>query len=208
MAKNSNHIRTVYDRIAPSYDSWDAIPERLLYSSWRRRLWNGVGAGRILEIGVGTGKNIPFYPPGGQVTAIDISPRMLEGAAKRAATRTDVGIELLRMDASELALDAAVFDTVIGSFALMVVPEPLKALQEVRRVCKPDGKLLLLEFAHSRNQLVAFVQGLVTPLTRAIYCAHVDRDISALVESSGFRIAAVEKVADGVVEIIRAAPAR
>ncbi len=206
MTKSSRNVQTRYNRIAANYDRWDTIPEGLFYRSWRRQLWDRVTAESILEIGVGTGKNIHFYPPGAQVTGIDISSKMLEKAAARATRRPDIHLELLRMDVSKLAFDAAVFDTVIGSFILMVVPEPLKALQEVKRVCKPGGKLRLLEFTRSGNRLVAFIQDLVTPLTRAAYCAHVNRDILTLVESSGFRITAVEEMADGVVRIIQAIP--
>lgn len=207
MTKSNRNVQTRYNKIASSYDRWDTVPEGLFYRSWRRQLWDRVTAESILEIGVGTGKNIHFYPPGAQVTGIDISSKMLEKAAARATRRPDIHLELLRMDVSKLVFDAAVFDTVIGSFILMVVPEPLKALQEVKRVCKPGGKLLLLEFTRSGNRLVAFMQDLVTPLTRAVYCAQVNRDMLTLVESSGFQITAIEKVADGVVEIIQAVPA-
>lgn len=207
MTKSSRNVQTRYNRIAANYDLWDTIPEGLFYRSWRRRLWDRVTAESILEIGVGTGKNIHFYPPGARVTGIDISSKMLEKAETRATRRPDVRLELLRMNVSRLAFGAAVFDTVIGSFILMVVPEPLKALQEVKRVCKPGGQLLLLEFTRSGNRLVAFMQDLVTPLTRAMYCAHVNRDMLTLVESSGFQITAVEKIADGVIEIIQAVPA-
>jgi ubiquinone/menaquinone biosynthesis C-methylase UbiE len=207
MPKSSRDVQKQYDRIASIYDALDNIPERLFYRSWRRRLWDRVAAESILEIGVGTGKNISFYPSGAQVIAVDSSSKMLERATARTASRPDVDVKLLTMDITELTFDTARFDTVIGSFILMVVPEPLKVLQEVKRVCKPDGKLLLLEFNRSGNQLVAFLQDLVTPLTHAIYHAHANRDIVMLVKNSGFQITTVEEVADGIVKIIQAAPA-
>jgi ubiquinone/menaquinone biosynthesis C-methylase UbiE len=204
MTKSTSDTQKQYNRIASIYDILDAIPERLFYRSWRRQLWEKVTAGRILEIGVGTGKNMYFYPPGAQVTAIDISSKMLEKATVKTAGRSDIVIELLTMDVSELTLEAALFDAVVGSFILMVVPHPLKALQEIKRVCKPDGKLFLLEFTRSDNQLVAFLQDLVTPFTHTVYHAHVNRDIAMLVQGSGFRIVNIEEVRDGIIKIIQA----
>ncbi len=204
MTKSTSATQKQYNRIASIYDILDAIPERLFYRSWRRQLWEKVTAGRILEIGVGTGKNMYFYPPGAQVTAIDISSKMLEKAAARTASKPGTVIELIAMDVTELTFEAAQFDAVVGSFILMVVPDPLKALQEVKRVCKPGSKLFLLEFTRSDNQVVAFLQGLVTPLTYAVYRAHVNRDIVTLAQSSGFRIIEIEDVGDGVVKIIQA----
>ncbi len=204
MTKSASDTQKQYNRIASVYDILDAIPERLLYRSWRRQLWDRVAAGKILEIGVGTGKNMQFYPPGVQVTAIDISSKMLEGAAARTASRPDISIELLVMDVSELSFDTALFDIVVGSFILMVVPDPPKALQEIKRVCKPGGQLLLLEFTRSDNPLVAFLQDLGTPLTRAIYHAYANRDIAMMVQSSGFKIVKTEEVWDGIVKIMQA----
>lgn len=204
MTKSTSATQKQYNRIASIYDILDAIPERLFYRSWRRQLWEKVTAGRILEIGVGTGKNMYFYPPGAQVTAIDISTKMLEKATVKTDGRSDIVIELLTMDVSELTLEAALFDAVVGSFILMVVPHPLKALQEIKRVCQPDGKLFLLEFTRSDNQLVAFLQDLVTPFTHTVYHAHVNRDIAMLVKSSGFRIIKIKEIADGIVKIIQA----
>lgn len=204
MTKGTSDTRKQYDRIASIYDILDAIPERLFYRSWRRQLWDRVTTGKILEIGVGAGKNIGFYPSGAQVTAIDISTKMLEGAVARTTSRSDIVVELLTMDVSELTFDAALFDTVVGSFILMVMPDPLKALQEVKRVCKPGSQLFLLEFTRSDNQVVAFLQDLVTPLAHAVYRAHVNRDIVMLVQSSGFKIIKIEEVGNSIVKIIQA----
>ncbi len=204
MTKSKSDTQKQYDRIASIYDILDAIPERLFYRSWRRQLWDRVTAGRILEIGVGTGKNMRFYPPGAQLTAIDTSSKMLEKAAAKTASRPDIAIELLTMDVSELTFDTALFDTVVGSFILMVVPDPLKALQEIKRVCQPGSKLFLLEFTRSNNRLVAFLQDLVTPLTYAVHRAHVNRDIVMLVQNSGFKIIKIEEVGNSIVKIIQA----
>ena len=198
----SDRVKARYERIAPHYDFWDAVPERLFYSAWRRRLWEGLAAGRILEIGVGTGKNIPFYPAGAQVTAIDTSPRMLKRAAKRAAARRDVAIELRVMDASRLSLADNTFDAVVGSFILTVLDEPQRALEEIKRVCRPGGALHLIEFTRSDKRLTALLQDLAAPLTYAVYGARVNRDITGLIERSGYRIVSAEALG-GMVRLLR-----
>lgn len=204
MAGKSSDIRTKYDRLAPNYDLWDIIPEHLFYHSWRRQLWNTLAAGRILEIGVGTGKNIPFYPPGAQITAIDISPKMLQRAARRADIRQDISLELVTMDVSTPSFQDDTFDVVAGSFVLTVLPDPLPALQEIKRICRPGGRLLLLEFTRSDNRLVALLQDLVTPLSHAVYRAHLNRDVMALVAQSGFKIISAKAVGDSLVKLIQA----
>jgi ubiquinone/menaquinone biosynthesis C-methylase UbiE len=206
MGKIIRDVQARYDKIAGSYDNWDTVPEHLFYRSWRRKLWSRVEKGKILEIGTGTGKNIPFYPSGAQVTAIDISSKMLRKATERTGSRPDVTITLRTMDISKLAFDAGVFDAVVRSFLLMVAPDPTQALQEVTRVCKAGGKLLLLEFTRSTTPVTAFFQDLITRFTYAIYCAHINRDMMTLVERNDFRIVAVEQVLGGLVKVIEAAP--
>jgi len=204
MEKHSTDVKITYDRIASMYDFLDTIPERLFYRSWRRQLWSPLTAGRILEIGVGTGKNISFYPAGAQVTAVDISPRMLEKATEKAAARQDVSIELNTMSVHQLSFEDGTFDAVAGSFVFTVLDDPLAGLQEIKRVCRSGGMLHLLEFTQSDNRLVALVLDLLTPLNRAIYQARMNRDIVGLVRRSGFQVVATEAVGDGIVRCIRA----
>jgi len=204
MEKHSADVKRTYDRIASIYDFLDALPERLFYRSWRRQLWSQVTAGRILEVGVGTGKNVPFYPAGAQVTAVDISPRMLEKAAERAATRQDVSIELHTMSVSQLSFQDDTFDAVVGSFIFTVIDDPSLALREIMRVCRPGGRVHLLEFTRSDSRLAAFIQDLFAPITDAIYRARVNRDIVGLVRRCGFQEVAIEAVGDGIIKCIRA----
>lgn len=204
MMKRPTGVRAHYDSIARFYDAWDAIPEWLLYRSWRRRLWSKVGQGTILEIGVGTGKNIDLYPTRSRVTAIDISRKMLDRAAARARSRPDITIGLALMDAGGLAFQDGAFDTVVGSFLLMVAPDPLKALAEILRVCRPGGKLLALEFTRSANPAMALLQNALTPLTSAAYHARVNQDIAAMAQQKGFHDVTAEKFAGGMVSIVQA----
>ena len=198
MKDDNNHTRPRYDRIASFYDVLNPPDD------WRRRLWKGPLQGKILEIGVGTGKNIPFYPPGASVVAIDSSERMLEKAAKRKALRQDVHIELHKMDVTTLLFDDRTFDVVVGSYVLMVLDDPPKALREIRRVLRPSGQLLLLEFTRSETKYKLALQKLLTPFTRAVYHASLTRNITGLIEANGFKIYEIEEVADDIVKILKA----
>ncbi len=204
MAKSDSDIEKRYDRLALIYDFWDVILERLLYRSWRLKLWEKVQGERILEVGVGTGKNIPFYPSGAQVTAIDISRRMLEKARARDNQRHDVTVELLKADLNGLTFKDNSFDAVVGSFILTVLPEPLKALKEIKRVCQPHGKIFFLEFTRSDSKVVVFFQDLLTPLTRAVYYAYLNRDIVGLIQTSGFRVIESGRMSNGIAKLIEA----
>ncbi len=205
MGQNADVTKKIYDRIAPWYDFLDAIPEHLFYRSWRRELWQNVSPGRILEIGVGTGKNIGNYPPGARVTAIDISARMLEKATARSTARQDISIELMMMDVRELPFNSGTFDSVVGSFVLTVLADPLPALKEIRRVLKPGGELILLDFVRSRHKIIALLQDLFAPLTLAAYQAHINRDPVSPIERSGFRITLAKGMSGDVVRLFRAA---
>ena len=130
-----------YNRIAPVYDFMEGLVERSRYSSWRQLLWSKVEGSKILEVGVGTGKNIPYYPKGADITAIDFGEKMLDRARKR-ARKERAKVDLQQMDAQNLAFADYTFDTVVASFVFCSVPDPTKGLKEVERVCKPNGKCL------------------------------------------------------------------
>lgn len=124
-----------YSRIAPLYDLLEAPMERFFHSRFRRRLFTHVQPCEILEIGVGTGRNIEYYPAGARVTAIDLSPRMLERARRRIA-RPEVTI--LEMDAQALDFPDDSFDIVLATFVFCSVPDPVLGLAEARRVVPPQ----------------------------------------------------------------------
>jgi len=122
--------RARYNRIAVVYDLMEAFIERTAFAAWRQRLWASVPAGRVLEVGVGTGKNLPYYPAGAQVTAIDLSERMLERARRR-ATDLGVRVDLRLMDAQRLAFPAGAFDAAVATFVFCSVPDPVQGLREL-----------------------------------------------------------------------------
>ena len=142
--------RKRYNRIAFLYDLMEAPMERLRFSSWRQKLMVRIAGSTALEVGVGTGKNLIFYPDNLDITAIDLSPRMLERARKR-ANKLNLNVNLQEMDVQHLNFADDSFDIVFATFVFCSVPDPITGLQELRRVCKPDGKLLLLEHMRPEN---------------------------------------------------------
>ena len=108
---------------------------------------------RVLEVGVGMGKNLPYYPKGMKVSAIDLSLLMLERAQKRASI-INLNVEFIEMDVQNLKFPGHFFDTVFATFVFCSVPEPVLGLRELLRVCKQDGRLLLIEHKERVNSLI------------------------------------------------------
>lgn len=190
--------RQRYDRIAPFYDALEWLME-LRFRGWRRRIWSAVGAGRVLELGVGTGKNLEFHPPDADVTAIDLSPGML-ARAKRRADRLGLSTPLIVADAQELPFADASFDIVVATFLFCSVPMPLRGLQEARRVLVPGGRLHLLEHVLSTKWPVRNLMRWLDPLPFHIWGAHIDRETVAIVRDAGFQI---EREVDLSLDIVK-----
>ncbi len=128
--------------------------ELIWYRGWRKELFSGL-KGRILDIGIGTGKNIPYYPDYCEVVGVDISEKMLSHAKEKAVKRDNVS--LFRMDAENLGFKNNSFDHVITTFVLCSVPEPISALKEMKSVYRPDGMVMNLEHMKSENKLIALM---------------------------------------------------
>ena len=195
--------RKRYDRLASWYDLLETPMERLRFASWRAGLLERIAGDRILEVGVGTGKNIPYYPQGAKVTAIDLSPKMLERARKRASIlRTEV--EFLEMDVQNLAFSDHLFDTIFATFVFCSVPDPVLGLREIRRVCRPGGRLLLLEHMQPGNPLLALLFDLLNPLVVRLTGANINRKTEENVLAAGWQIQDVGHLSSDVVRWIQA----
>jgi phosphatidylethanolamine/phosphatidyl-N-methylethanolamine N-methyltransferase len=124
---------------------------------------------RVLEVGVGTGMSLPLYPRDVQVTGIDISPEMLERARVRLNREgIDSGIELHVMDAERMNFPDNSFDKVVAMYVVSVAPHPTRLVNEMRRVCKPDGEIFIVNHFHSPNPIVGGVESLLAPLSRHV----------------------------------------
>ncbi|MGM0578858.1 MAG: class I SAM-dependent methyltransferase [Myxococcota bacterium] len=198
--------RRRYDRMAPFYDAMEWFAERGAFSRWRRDLWSRVGGERVLEAGVGTGKNLPYHPAEAEVVAMDLSPAMLERARRR-AERLGVDITLDEGDVEDLPYQDGSFDVAVATFLFCSVPHPVQGLRELRRVLRPGGRLILLEHVLSRKPILGtLMRWLDTPVHRMVG-AHIARDTVGNVEAAGFEIVRVEELAGDVVKRIEARPA-
>ncbi len=207
-SRSTAATRGRYDRIAPLYDVMQRMNERR-FAPHRTALWGRVQGPRVLEVGVGTGMNIPLYPEGVKVTAIDLSPRMLERARKR-LSQTGAAVELLEADAQDLPFPDAHFDTVIATFVFCSVPDPVLGLRELRRVLVPGGRLLLMEHVLSTRPVLRRMMRLMNPVVRPLMGANIDRETVENVRRAGFVALEVKDLGplDIVKEIAARAPER
>jgi phosphatidylethanolamine/phosphatidyl-N-methylethanolamine N-methyltransferase len=196
--------RQRYDRSARFYDVGQAVGERFAFRRLRERLWTKAPAvGKILEVGVGTGVNLPYYPAGARVTAIDFSDRMLD-RAKRRAVHLRVPVDLALMDAQHLDFPDGTFDAVVATCVFCSVPDPVAGLREALRVLKPGGRLFLLEHVRSESLVLGKVIDLLNPLMVRLSGANFNRRTVDNVRSAGARDLDVASHAFGIVKLIEA----
>jgi len=195
--------RKTYNRISPIYDFMEGLIEKSRYNIWRETLWSKVEGTKILEVGVGTGKNIPNYPIDKEIIAIDFSEKMLSRAMKKARD-SGTGVQLKQMDVQDLEFGDNTFDTIVGSFIFCSVPDPIKGLQEVKRVCKPGGKVLLLEHVLSANPVLAWLMNLANPIVVRVMGPNINRRTVENVANSGLKVEKVTDLAAGIFKLIEA----
>lgn len=194
--KATLQTKSRYNRIAPVYDLMEAVVERFAFRRWRERLWSQVDGKRVLEVGVGTGKNVPYYPRGVQVTAVDLSDKMLERARRR-AQELDSEVDLRLMDAQKLAFPDAAFDAAVATFVFCSVPDPVLGLRELGRVVKPGGQILLLEHVRVNKAVIGRLMDLLDPFVVRLMGPHINRRAVENVRKAGLEIERVEELAPG-----------
>jgi len=194
-----------YDRQAFMYDLKEA-PMELFARRFRRWLWSGVRGRMVLEVGVGTGKNLPFHPTGIRVVALDLSPRMLQRAARRAAPGRDV--DLVLGDAQRLPFRDGAFDAAAATFVFCSVPDPVAGLEEARRVVREEGRVHLLEHVRARNAVLGRLMDLLNPIAVRLSGANINRDTVSNVARAGIAVDAVDSRWFGLVKLIRGSVAR
>lgn len=184
-----------YQRISMVYDWMEILPERV-YLSWREKLWSLVKGPRILEVGMGTGKNMPFYPPGMQITGIDLTPGMLAHARKKAAN-LNLDLDLRLGDAQSMEFEDDTFDSVVATFVFCSVPDPILGLKELARVTKPDGQIILMDHVRSEIPILGALMELLNPVVVRLMGANINRRTVENVRMAGLQIENVEDLGMG-----------
>ena len=192
----------MWDKAAPTYDRQMALFERIWFGGGREWLTERA-TGRVLEVAIGTGLSLPHYPPDVTVTGVDLSPEMLSQARSRAG---ELGrdVELLEGDAERLPVDDASYDTVVCALGLCSIPDPGRAIGEMRRALVPGGRLLLLDHIGSSVTPLRGLQWLIERVTVRFAGEHFTRRQLPLVRQAGFDIVEVARLKAGTVERVHA----
>jgi ubiquinone/menaquinone biosynthesis C-methylase UbiE len=194
--------KRVWDKAAPSYDRQIAFFEKIQFGGGRE--WLGERAhSRVLEVAIGTGRNLPHYPAGATVTGIELSPAMLAIARQRAAD-LDRDVDFREGDAEHLPCDDASFDTVVCALSLCTIPNPATAIGEMKRVLVPGGRLLLLDHIGSTWPPIYAAQWLLERITIRAAGEHFTRRQLPLVQAAGFQVVETGRLKAGTVERIHA----
>ncbi len=198
-----HEVTSTYNRIAPLYDLLDAVYERSWKSKLRGELF-AQASGRILDVGVGTGCNMPFYPKNTEVVGIDASRSMLVRARKR-AQKLHANVTLQEMNLLELNFEDGSFDTLVATFVLLCLPQELQrpALAELGRVCAPDGRILLLDYRQSNKKGTQIWMRCVQPWLKWAFAASYNAGTEHHVDEAGLEI--VERkllMGDGVILLV------
>ena len=180
--------RLTYERMAGVYDVLDGIYEL----TWKRRLRREVFAlarGRLLDVCVGTGCNIAFYPQASDATGIDNSPAMLKRAAKR-ARGLGRRVRLLERDVFATGLPDGSFDTIVATYTMCCLPRDRQgdALREMRRLCAPGGQIVLLDYGLSERRVVRLGMRLLSPWLKWAFAARYDAGTEEAVPAAGLRV--------------------
>ena len=192
--------RRKWDAASRSFDRVTFAEDRR-FGPHKRRLFSRM-TGAVLMVGVGTGNDFKFFPEGLDILGIDISPKMLDRAGRKAGAY-EGSLELREMDVCHLDLPDAAFDTVTTVCTFCSVPKPLVGLDEIHRVLKPGGQLLMFEHVRSGIGPLGILMDLMTPLWSRFGPA-LNRDTVGSVQKAGFRLRRVENVYLDIVKSIEA----
>lgn len=201
----TERIRKRYDRLSPYYDLLESFLEKVAFSKWRKRAFDYLEGENILEVGVGTGKNLDFYPPEKKLTAIDFSPGMLS-RARRKVEGNSMNIDLIEMDVQKLKFENQSFETVLATFVFCSVPDPIKGLKEIKRVCKKEGKIILLEHVRPSGRLLGKLFDTLNPFIVRLMGVNINRETVANIEKAGLRIEEERNLFSSIVKMVVASP--
>src|SRR6476619_8237544 len=188
----NDFVARVYENIAWFYDFTfgPALHPGRMQAIQRMGIKRG---DRVLEVGVGTGINAALYPRDCVVTGIDLSSSMLEKARDRVARKGIRNVRLIEMDAADIKFTDGSFDIVYAPYLISVVPDPVAVAREMRRVCRPGGRIIFLNHFRSPNPLLASIERAISPFTVHIGFKS-DLDLPAFLAQAELRPVSIEKV--------------
>jgi phosphatidylethanolamine/phosphatidyl-N-methylethanolamine N-methyltransferase len=191
-AVENSFVEGVYDKLAKVYDLifGPTLHPGRLQAIQRMNIQPGE---RVLEVGVGTGINLALYPKEATITGIDFSGSMLEKARERAARKGTRGVRLLQMDAADLKFADDSFDIVYAPYLISVVPDPITVAREMRRVCRPGGRIIFLNHFLSPNAVLSRMERAISPFTIHIGFKS-DLDLPAFLAQADLQPVSIEKV--------------
>ena len=194
--------RRLWDAFAPRYDGAMDTVERLLFKGGREWVCARAG-GAVVEVAIGTGRNLALYPPVARLVGVEQSPAMLAVARRRAAA-LGVAADLRQGDAQALDLPDASADTVVFTLALCSIPDHRRALSEAARVLRAGGRLVLMEHVRSPIAPVRWAERLLDPLAVRFQADHLLRDPVDDLPALGFEIEELRRSKLGLVELVSA----
>lgn len=197
-------MREIYDEVAPWFDLLELVPEWLGMRRLRRRLLRRA-RGDVLEVAVGTGRNFAHYPAGCRITGVDLSRGMLEEARENPAPEGRPSA-LAQADAERLPFPDDTFDTVVDSLTVCTYPDPVGALREMARVCRPEGRVLLFEHGRSDTGWLASLQERFAEGHYRRSGCRWDREPRELVEAAGLGVQRAERTFLGIFHLLEADP--
>jgi phosphatidylethanolamine/phosphatidyl-N-methylethanolamine N-methyltransferase len=191
-AVENDFVAGVYEKLASVYDLTfgPTLHPGRLHAIQRMGIRPG---DRVLEVGVGTGINASLYPRDCSVTGIDLSSSMLEKARDRVARKSLQNVRLLEMDAADLKFSGGTFDIVYAPYLISVVPDPVAVVREMCRVCRPGGRIVILNHFRSANPALAWIERAISPFTVHIGFKS-DLDLPAFLAQSDLNPISIEKV--------------
>ena len=195
-----------YNRIARLYDLLDLPFERFRYRPVRKILFDGL-QGDLLDAGVGTGRNFPYYPDRAKVTGIDLSPAMLDRARLR-KDRLGTSVDLKEMSVLETGFVDDSFDAIVSTFLFCVLDAEHQqpALEELRRVCRPGGAIHILEYSVSKKPIHRFVMKLWAPWVSYAYGARFDRNTEQYLQAAGLELVEMKFLHRDIIKLLLVQP--
>ena len=190
-----------YNLASKLYDFMERGIEKKLFFRLREMVIP-LATGAVLEIGVGTGKNLRYYNPSAKVSAIDFSKGMLDKAEKKLKNLNRRNMELILMDAQSLSFENNSFDSITAAFVFCTVPDPVKGLKESYRVLKPGGKAFFIEHMLTDNYFINSILFMMNIFSKIFLGTSMIRKTEDNIKEAGFKVISSEKYYYGIVRVI------